>query len=81
MASVRASDRATRLPAIEAEAKAVIDWAGRHAPGPRGPLEDGGMWDADTDITEDGDWLRFTLTITGPVAWGDRLVARFNPDG
>ncbi len=80
MASVRMSECTTRLPAIEAEAKAVIDWAERHAPGPRGMLDDGGVWDADIDVTEDDDWLRFTLTITGPVAWGEALVARFNPD-
>ena len=80
MAGVRASERATRLPAIEAEAKTVIDWAERHAPGPRGPLDDGGAWDADIDIAEDGEWLRFTLTITGPIAWGETLMAHFNPD-
>jgi hypothetical protein len=80
MASVRASERATRLPAVEAEAQAVIDWATRHPPGRRGPLDDGGAWDADLDIAEDGDWLRVTLVITGPIAWGEALVARFNPD-
>lgn len=80
MASVRAADRATHLPAVEAEAQAVIGWAERHAPGPRGPLEEGGTWDAAVDVADDGDWLRFTLTVTGPLAWGEALVARFNPD-
>ncbi len=73
-----ASVRATGLPAVMAEVQAVLAAAERHAPGPRGPLDDGGAWDADQQVQTDGDWTTVTLTITGPWAWGEALVTRFS---
>lgn len=70
MASVRAAD----LPAVLAEARAVLDAAGRSAPGPRGPLDEGGIWDASLDQRSDGDRVEVTLTLTGPWAWGEMLL-------
>ena len=70
MASVRAAD----LPAVLAEAQAVLTAAERRAPGPRGPLDEGGAWDADEQVQTDGEWTTVTLTITGPWAWGEALV-------
>lgn len=75
MASVRAAD----LPAALAEAQAVLAAAETHAPGPRGPLDDGGAWDADLQQHTDGDWTTVTLTITGPWVWGEALVGSFSP--
>lgn len=72
MASVRAAD----LPAVQAEAQAVLAAAERYAPGPRGPLDDGGVWDADLQQHTDGDWTTVTLTVTGPWAWGEALFER-----
>lgn len=72
MASVRAAD----VPAVMAEVKAVLAQAERHSPGPRGPLDEGGAWDADEQVSTDGDWTTATLTITGPWEWGEALVAR-----
>ncbi len=67
MASVRATD----LPAVLAEVQAVLAAAERRAPGPRGPLDDGGVWDADVQQHSDGgDWTTVTLTLTGPWEWG-----------
>ena len=77
MASVRAAD----VPAVMAEVQAVLDWAERHSPGPRGPLDEGGVWDADQQVQTDGDWTTVTLTLTGPWEWGEVLVARFSADG
>ena len=74
MASARAAD----VPAVLAEVQAVLTWAEQHSPGPRGPLDDGGTWDADQQVQTDGDWTTVTLTITGPWAWGEALVARFS---
>jgi len=74
MASVRAAD----VPAVKAEVKTVLDWAERHGPGPRGPLDEGGTWDADQQVQADGDWTTVALTITGPWEWGEALVARFS---
>ncbi len=75
MASVRAAD----LPAVLAEAEQVLAVAARHSPGPRRPLDEGGAWDADTQIYADGEWTTVTLTLTGPWEWGEALVERFTP--
>lgn len=71
MASVRAAD----VPAVLAEVQAVLTAAERQAPGPRGPLDEGGVWDADVQQHSDDDWTTVTLTVTGPWAWGEALVA------
>lgn len=73
MASVRAS----QLPEVMKEVQAVLTWADRNSPGPRGPLDDGGAWDADELVQTEGDWTTVTLTLTGPWAWGEALVAHF----
>lgn len=72
MASVRVTD----LPAVLAEAQAVLAMAERHAPGPRGPLDEGGVWDADLQQLTDGDWTTVTLVLTGPWSWGEGLMDR-----
>ena len=75
MASVRAADRA----AVLAEVQAVLDAAERQSPGPRGPLDEGGVWDSWTQVQVEGDWTVVTLTLTGPWDWGEALVARGLP--
>lgn len=76
MASVRPAD----LAAVLAEASALLAVAERCAPGPRGPLDEGGSWDASLDQHPDGaDRTRVTLTLTGPWAWGEALLEA--PDG
>ena len=69
MARVRAAD----VPAVLAE---VLTWAEKHNPGPRGPLDEDGAWNADLQVQTKGDWTTVTLTITGPWEWGEALVAR-----
>lgn len=76
MASVRAPQRA----ALQAEVQAVLDRAEAHSPGPRGPLDEGGVWDADTHTQTDGEWTTVTLTLVGPWAWGEALLAELSPD-
>ena len=71
VASVRRAD----LPAVMAEVEAVLQRAQREAPGPRGPLDEGGAWDADTQVHEDADWTEVRLTLTGPWDWGEALLA------
>lgn len=75
MASVRAS----QVDAVRAEVRAVLDWAEAHAPGPRGPLDEGGTWDAHEQVQTDSGWTAVTLTLTGPWAWGEALMAHFTP--
>ena len=71
-----ASVRAERLPQVLAEVQAVLQEAERSAPGPRGPLDDGGAWDAELQQQADGGWTVVTLTLTGPWAWGEALLQR-----
>ena len=73
MASVREADLAT----LQAEVRAVCHRAEATEPGPRGPFEEGGMWDAEEQITHDGEWHTVTLTLTGPWEWGEALVQSF----
>ena len=74
MASVRAAD----VPAVMAEVQAMLTGAEQTSPSPRGPLDDGGAWDADQQVQTDGNWTTVTLTLTGPWEWGEALVARFS---
>lgn len=72
MASVRPEGRA----ALMEEVHAVLRAAEAQAPGPRGPLDEGGVWDADLQVQpEDGGWTTVTLTLVGPLAWGEALLA------
>ncbi len=72
-----ASVRAPRLPQLMAEVHAVLALAERRAPGTRGPMEEGGAWDAELQVQADGPdgWTTVTLSLTGPWAWGEALVA------
>jgi hypothetical protein len=69
-----ASVRVEHLPAVMQEVQTVLAWAEAHSPGPRGPLDEGGVWDADQQVQTDGEWTTVTLTVTGPWGWGDGLV-------
>jgi hypothetical protein len=71
-----ASVRAPQLPAVLAEVQTVLDWAQANSPGPRGPLDEGGVWDADHHTQTDGEWTTLTFTLVGPCAWGDALLAQ-----
>ena len=75
-----ASVRAAQLPAVQAEVQVVLDAAETHSPGPRGPLDEGGTWDADVHELAEGEWCTVILTLVGPSAWGEALLARLNPD-
>ena len=77
MATVRAPQRA----AVQAEVAHVLAWAAAHSPGQRGPLDDGGLWDADHHTQTDGEWTTVTLTLVGPWAWGEAMLAALAPDG
>jgi hypothetical protein len=77
MASVREAD----LPAVRAEVQAVLQRAQANEPGPRGPLDEGGAWDADEQVTADVEWHTVTLTLTGPWEWGEALMGAFGNEG
>ena len=70
-----ASVRPAQWPSVQTELQAVLDWAERHSPGPRGPEEEGGMWDAHVQQQhEAGGWVTVILTLIGPRAWGEALI-------
>lgn len=75
-----ASVRPAQLPAALAELNTLLAWAERHAPGPRGPEEDGGLWDAHQQQHSEDGWVTITLTLTGPWDWGEALLRRFAPE-
>lgn len=77
MASVRDGD----WPDAKAEVQAVLSAALLNEPGPRGPLDEGGAWDADEQTSRDGEWTTVTLTLTGPWEWGEALMREFEVDG
>lgn len=72
-----ASVRAHAVPALHAEVQAVLAWAHAHSPGPQGPLDEGGVWDVDEHTHTDGEWTTLTLTLIGPWAWGEALLAHW----
>lgn len=77
MASVRPAQREAAL----AEVQALLAAAAASAPGPRGPEEEGGAWDAELlERQEDGGWMTITLSLAGPWAWGEALRQRFDPE-
>ena len=75
-----ASVRAPQLQALLAEVQTVLAWAKTHSPGPRGPLDAGGVWDADQHTQTDGDWTIVTFTLVGPWAWGEAMLAALSPN-
>ena len=70
-----ASVRAAQVPEVLKEVQAVLAWAEAHSPGQRGPLDEGGAWDADQSVQTEGDWTMVTLTISGPWEWGEAMLA------
>ena len=72
-----ASIRGENLPAVSAEVQMVLQRAVATEPGLRGPLDEGGAWDADEQFTTDGEWHSVTLTLTGPWEWGEALMREF----
>ena len=67
------------LSAVMAEVRSVEAAARSDAPGPRGALDDGGVWDLDVQTLPDGDErVSVTLTLTGPWAWGEDLIGRLS---
>lgn len=78
-----ASVQAERLPQLMAEVHAALALAERRAPGPRGPMEEGGAWDAELQVQaqDSQGWTCVTLSLTGPWAWGEALVAELSAGG
>ena len=77
---ILASVQAPQLDAAQAEIQAIVHWAQAHAPGPKGPLEEGGSWDADLGTQQEGGWNNLSLSLVGPLAWCEALLQHFSLD-
>jgi hypothetical protein len=77
MASVAPAQAA----AVEAEIAAVLGWAEAHFAGRRGPVEEGGEWDADLQVVEEQDRggarQSFSFTVSGSSAFCEAFRAAF----
>jgi hypothetical protein len=64
---------------VEAEIAAVLAWAERTFPGRRAPIEEGGEWDADLQVTPDPDARRrtYALSITGTHTFAQAFREHF----
>ena len=72
-----ASARGNELARVLEEVEVVMQAALAQAPGVQGPLDEGGVWDADVQQQAEAEWVTVTLTLTGPWAWGESLVRSF----
>jgi len=74
-----ASTAAGQHAAVMAEVQQVLDWAWRHFPDSHGPLDDGGEWDHELQVTlEDGRWQAVTLTLTGTARFAEAFLQAFD---
>ncbi len=71
-----ASVRVSQLAEAQEEAQHIMAAVQADAPGPRGPSDEGGTWDIDLHIENEGEWTSLYLTITGPWPWGEALMGR-----
>jgi hypothetical protein len=66
--------------AVQAEVDDVLAWAEQHFPGRRAPVEEGGDWDFELQLTDEpGDPPRrcFSLTLSGAAAFCEAFRERF----
>jgi hypothetical protein len=76
LASVQAAQRE----AAQAEIGTLLQWALAHAPGPKGPPEEGGTWDAHLDCQIEGSWCNLSLSLVGPLPWCETLLQQLGLD-
>lgn len=76
-----ASTRAAQHAAVMAEVQQVLDWAAQRFPHGHGPLEDGGDWHHDLQLSDEpGGWRGVTLTIAASAAFARAFEAAFRLD-
>ena len=74
LASTTAGQHAAAL----AEARQLLDWAWRTFPHTHGPADDGGEWDHDLQVVDEGGgWHAVTLTLTGTAEFARAFVQAF----
>ena len=69
-----------RAPAVQAEVDAVLAWAARHFGAARGPVEEGGEWDAHLEVQEAAGRRAFTFSVVGTPGFCSALAEAFGLD-
>jgi hypothetical protein len=73
-----ASTAAAQHAAARAEAQRILDWAWRAFPHTHGPADEGGEWDHDLQVADEGGgWHAVTLTLTGTPEFSQAFGAAF----
>jgi hypothetical protein len=73
-----ASTAAAQHDAVMAEVQQLRAWAWRAFPHTHGPVDDGGDWDDDLQVSvEPGGWHAVALTISASPAFAREFVAAF----
>jgi hypothetical protein len=78
-----ASVRPAQLAAVRADIAEVLNWAEATFPGQRGPLEDGGEWDADVQERVEATsppWHVLTLCVSGSAPFCEVFRQNFGLD-
>ena len=77
LASTTAGQHAAAL----AEARQLLDWAWRTFPHTHGPADDGGEWDHDLQVVDEGGgWHAVTLTLSGTPGFAAAFAQAFGDD-
>ncbi len=76
-----ASTSAAQHPAVLAEVDQLLAWCHQRHPDTQGPLDEGGDWQHDLQVTHEADgWHSVSLTLTARSALVDDLMQTFfNP--
>lgn len=75
-----ASTAAAQHAAALAEAHGLLAWAWRAYPYTHASADDGGEWDHDLQVSDEGDgWHAVTLTLTGTPEFAQAFEAEFGP--
>ncbi len=73
-----ASTAPARHAAALAEAQAILDWAWRAFPHTHASADDGGQWDHDLQVSDEGGgWHAVALTLTGTPEFAHAFAERF----
>jgi hypothetical protein len=72
-----ASTSAERHAEVHAEAQAVLAWAERRFPDGPGDLDDGASWCHDLQVSQEGNWVTVSLSLSGTEAFGAAFTRAF----
>lgn len=60
-----------------AEAEQVLSWVSAHFPDGPGDLDEGASWCQDLQVSDEGDWVSLSLSLSGTPAFGAAFAQAF----